>query len=67
MSIVYINQFSHVMVFDSSGELQSVTEGFRLHSAEFDTRNVYNKINPAQIFPATFITQRYKFGYYRAS
>ena len=42
MSVIHINQFSHIMVSDSSGEVK----GFQFHNAECDARNFYDKINP---------------------
>ena len=62
MSADYINQFSLIMVLDSSDELQFKTEGFRLYNTEYNARNVF-KINLAQIFIATFITQSHKLGF----
>ena len=40
ISVLYINQFSHIMDLNSDGELQSQIEGFRFHRTEFDTGNV---------------------------
>ena len=58
MSVININKFSYIIVFNTGREFKTQTKSLRLQGAECAVENVYDKIISPQFFPTTSIAQK---------